>query len=139
MRKPRVLFLCTANSCRSQMAEGFLRTLAGDRFEVTSAGTTPTKLNPDAVRVMDEVGIDISSQRAKDSAEFFRERFHYVITVCKKAKERCPIFPGAIWRLDWDIEDPAEAQGGETERLAVFRRVRDEIESHVRELIAKES
>ena len=97
MNKARVLFLCTANSCRSQMAEGFLRTLAGDRFEVTSAGTTPTKLNPDAVRAMDEVGIDISGQKAKDSAEFSRERFQYVITVCKKAKERCPIFPGAIW------------------------------------------
>ena len=139
MKKTRVLFLCTANSCRSQMAEGFLRTLAGDCFEVTSAGTTPTKLNPDAVRVMDEIGIDISGQYAKDSAEFFSERFHYVITVCKKARERCPIFPGAIWRMDWDIEDPAEAQGSETERLAVFRRVREEIGSHVRELIATQS
>ncbi len=139
MRKTRVLFLCTTNSCRSQMAEGFLRTLAGDRFEVTSAGTTPTKLNPDAVRVMDEVGIDISGQWAKDSAEFFRDRFHYVITVCKKAKERCPIFPRAIWRFDWDIEDPAASEGDEAERLAVFCRVRNEIEGHVRELIAKES
>ena len=139
MNKARVLFLCTANSCRSQMAEGFLRTLAGDRFEVTSAGTTPTKLNPDAVRAMDEVGIDISGQKAKDSAEFFRERFQYVITVCKKAKERCPIFPGAIWRFDWDIEDPDAVEGDDAQRLAAFRRVRDEIEGHVRELIAKES
>ncbi len=138
MKKIRVLFLCTANSCRSQMAEGFLRHMAGDRFEVTSAGTTPTELDPVAVRVMQEVGIDISSHRAKDSAEFFRERFTYVITVCKKAKERCPIFPGAIWRLDWDIQDPAAAAGTAAERLAVFRQVRDEIEGHVRELIAKE-
>ena len=88
---------------------------------------------------MDEVGIDISRQWAKDSAEFFRERFHYVITVCKKAKERCPIFPGAIWRFDWDIEDPDAVEGDEQQRLAAFRRVRDEIESHVRELIAKEA
>jgi len=121
------------------MAEGFLRHMAGDRFEVTSAGTTPTELDPVAVRVMQEVGIDISGHCAKDSAEFFRERFDYVITVCKKAKERCPIFPGAIWRFDWDIQDPAAAERDEAERLAVFRRVRDEIEGHVRELVAKES
>ena len=139
MRKTRVLFLCTANSCRSQMAEGFLRHLAGDRFEVISAGTSPTELNPVAVRVMQEVGIDISKHWAKDTAEFFSERFQYVITVCKKAKERCPIFPGAIWRFDWDIQDPAGAEGSAADRLAVFRQVRDEIEDHVRELIARES
>jgi arsenate reductase len=139
MMKPKVLFLCTANSCRSQMAEGLLRHMARDRFEVMSAGTTPTELNPDAVRVMQEIDIDISRQRAKDSAQYFGQRFHYVITVCRKAKETCPIFPGAIWRLDWDIPDPAAAEGTEAERLAVFRRVRDEIEDHVRELIAKES
>ncbi len=131
MSKTRVLFLCTSNSCRSQMA--------GDQFEITSAGTYPTELNPEAVRVMNEIGIDISGHRAKDSAEFFRERFQYVITVCKKAKERCPIFPGAIWRLDWDIQDPAVAEGTAAERLAVFRQVRDEIENHVRELVAKEA
>ena len=113
--------------------------MAGDHFEVVSAGTTPTELNPDAARVMKEVGIDISSHWAKDSAEFFRERFQYVITVCKRAKERCPIFPGAIWRFDWDIKDPAAAEGTDAERLAEFRRVRDEIEDHVRELVAKES
>jgi len=139
MGKTRVLFLCTANSCRSQMAEGFLRHLAGERYEAISAGTSPTDLNPEAVFVMHEVGIDISKHCAKDTAEFFRERFQYVITVCKKAKERCPIFPGAIWRLDWDIEDPAAAEGDQAARLAVFRRVRDEIEKHVRELIAKDS
>ena len=139
MRKIRVLFLCTANSCRSQMAEGFLRHMAGDRFEVTSAGTTPTELNPLAVRVMQEAGIDISGQWAKDSAEFFSQRFHYVITVCKKAKEKCPIFPGAIWRFDWDIQDPDTAEGTAAERLGLFRQVRDEIEGYVRDLIAKES
>jgi arsenate reductase (thioredoxin) len=139
MRKVRVLFLCTANSCRSQMAEGFLRHMAGDRFEVTSAGTAPTELHPYAVRVMQEVGIDISTHSAKDSAKFFRERFQFVITVCKKAKERCPIFPGAIWRLDWDIHDPGAAEGTESERLEVFRQVRDEIKGRVRDLISQES
>jgi arsenate reductase len=121
------------------MAEGFLRHLAGESFEVTSAGTAPAELNPVAIQVMQEVGIDISNHWAKDSANFFRERFQYVITVCKKAKERCPIFPGAIWRLDWDIEDPAAVEGSAEERLAVFRRVRDEIEDRVRQLIAEES
>jgi arsenate reductase len=95
MMKPRVLFMCTENSCRSQTAEGFLRHLAGDRFEVTSAGTYPTELDSKAVSVMHEVGIDISSQRAKDIAGFFGQRLQYVITVRKKAKERCPIFPGS--------------------------------------------
>ena len=137
--KMRVLFLCTANSCRSQMAEGFLRHLGGDCFEVTSAGTAPTELNPLAVRVMREAGIDISNHWAKDTAEFFHERFTYVITVCKKAKERCPIFPGAIWCLDWDIQDLAVAEGSVEECLEVFRHVWDEIGEHVCELIAKES
>ncbi len=139
MGKTRVLFLSTANSCRSQMAEGFLRHLAGEHFEVKSAGTDPTELDPRAVRVMQEVGIDISGHRAKDSTEFFCERFQYVITLYEKANERRPIFPGAIWRFDWDIEDPAAAAGDEAARLAVFRRVRDEIEARVRELIAMAS
>jgi arsenate reductase (thioredoxin) len=137
--KPKVLFLCTANSCRSQMAEGFLRHLAGDRFEAASAGGNPTKLNPDAVRAMSEIGIDISGHRSKDVEEFWGQRINYVITVCDKAKEACPIFPGALWNLHWSLDDPAATKGGESERLAVFRRVRDQIEEHVREFIAKES
>ena len=139
MAKPRVLFLCTANSCRSQMAEGFLRHLAGDRFEAASAGAQATQVNPDAIRVMKEVGIDISGHRSKDVSEFQGQRFTYVVRVCDRAKETCPIFLGAFRSFDWGLDDPASAVGTEAERLAVFRRVRDETEARVREFIAKES
>ena len=120
MNMPRVLFLCTANSCRSQMAEGFLRHLAGDRFEAASARAHPTQLNPDAVSVMKERGIDISTHRSKDVTEFWKQRVQYVITVCDKAREACPIFPFALTSLDWSLDDPGAAQGTEAERLAVF-------------------
>ncbi|MGE5325656.1 MAG: arsenate reductase ArsC, partial [Deltaproteobacteria bacterium] len=95
MIKPRVLFLCTANSCRSQMAEGFLRHLGSDRFEAASAGAQASRVNPDAIRVMKEVGIDISTHRSKDASELRGQNFTYVVRVCDRAKETCPIFPGA--------------------------------------------
>src|SRR5581483_4471147 len=139
MALPRVLFLCTANSCRSQMAEGFLRHLASDRFEAASAGAQAPRVNPDAVRVMKEVGIDISAHRSKDVSEFSGQPFTYVVRVCDKAKETCPIFPGAFRYFDWGLDDPAAAEGTEVERLAVFRRVRDEIEKRVRSFIAEVS
>lgn len=139
MGLPKVLFLCTANSCRSQMAEGFLRHLGGERFEAASAGAQATQVNPDAIRVMKEAGIDISSQRSKDVSEFMGQRFTYVVRVCDRAKETCPIFPGAFRYFDWGLDDPATADGTEQDRLVVFRRVRDEIENRVREFIAKES
>jgi arsenate reductase len=121
------------------MAEGCLRHHAGDRFEVFSGGAEPGKLNPTAVDVMTEAGIDISGQHSKDVAEFLGEKFHYIIRVCNKLKETCPVLPGAIWYLDWSVEDPASAEGSPTERMTVFRRVRDEIEGRVLEFIAKES
>jgi arsenate reductase len=121
------------------MAEGFLHHLAGDRFEAASAGAQLTRVNPNAVRVMKEVGIDISAHRSKDVSEFMGQRFTYVVRVCGKAKETCPIFPGAFRHLDWNLDDPAMADGTEADRLAVFRRVRDEIGEHVRDFIAKES
>ncbi len=139
MGLPKVLFLCTANSCRSQMAEGFLRHLGGDRFEAASAGAQATQVNPDAIRVMKEAGIDISGHRSKDSSEFLGQRFIYVVRVCDRAKETCPIFPGAFKYLDWPFDDPAVVKGTEVERMSVFRRVRDEIENRVLEFIAKES
>lgn len=129
--KPKVMFLCTENSCRSQMAEGFLRHFAGDRFEVFSAGAEPTALNPSATAVMNEIGIDISRQHSKDIAQFLGQSFHYVIRVCDKVKERCPVLPGAIWYLDWNLEDPAQAEGSSEQRLDVFRRVRDAIDTHI--------
>jgi len=133
MSEAKVLFLCTGNSCRSQMAEGFLRQLAGDRFEVFSAGTKPVGVNPDAIAVMKEIGVDISQQSSKGVAGLVGSYFPYVITVCDKAKESCPIFPGVYQRLHWSFEDPASARGTEEERLAVFRRVRDEISRAVAE------
>ena len=135
-QKPRVLFLCTHNSARSQMAEGMLRDLAADRFEVYSAGTEATHVRPLAIRAMDEMGIDISGQESKTLERYVGEPFDYVITVCDEANEACPFFPGAKSRLHWSFEDPSQATGSEEERLAVFRRVRDEIRERIgRELV----
>ena len=129
--KTRVLFLCTHNSARSQMAEGLLRNLAGDRFEAMSAGTEATHVRPLAIRAMDEVGVDISHQESKTLDRYLKEPFDYVITVCDDANETCPFFPGARERLHWSFEDPSKAEGSEEERLEVFRRVRDGIRDRV--------
>src|SRR5689334_14650577 len=126
----RVLILCTGNSARSQMAEGLLRNLAGDRFEVESAGVAPTRVRSEAVTAMREIGIDISQQRSKSVDEFTGQPFDYVITVCDNANEQCPVFPANTKRIHWSFEDPAAAEGDEAARLAVFRRVRDEILEH---------
>jgi arsenate reductase len=130
--KPRVLFLCTGNSARSQMAEAFLRSFAGDRFDVVSAGTDPVPVNPRAIGVMTERGMDISHQRSRGVKEFLGRGVPYLITVCDQANERCPIIPGAVNRLHWSFEDPAAAKGPDEERICVSRRVRDEIEAAVR-------
>lgn len=131
-RKVKVLFFCTENSCRSQMAEGFLRNLGRNRFDVVSAGTEPAGLNPMAVEVMREVGIDLSSYYSKAIDAFLSEQFDDVITVCDRARESCPVFPGKHKALHWSFDDPAAAQGPPEQRLAVFRRVRNEIDGHVR-------
>jgi arsenate reductase (thioredoxin) len=123
----RVLILCTGNSARSQMAEGLLRHDAGGAFKVFSAGTKPTQVRPEAVAVMREAGIDISGQRSKSVDEFEGQDFNYVITVCDNAKQSCPVFPAKTKRIHWSIEDPAAVQGSEEERLAAFRRIRDEL------------
>ena len=128
----RVLFLCTGNSCRSQMAEGFLRHFAGGRMESLSAGTRPTDLNPLAVRAMAEICIDISRQRSKGPDTFADRRVDFVITVCNRANDNCPVYPASTERLHWDLDDPAEATGTRDERMTVFRRVRDEIHHRVR-------
>jgi len=131
--KPTVLFLCTGNSARSQMAEGYLHHTASDRFTAMSAGIDPKGLNPLAVEVMREIGIDISDQRSKDVVSLLGQHIPYVVTVCDNAKERCPIFPGTWKFLHWSFEDPAAAQGTHEVRLAVFRKVRDQIISHIDE------
>lgn len=133
--KKRVLILCTGNSARSQMAEGLLRHIAGDRFEVESAGVEPSHVRPQAIEAMRERGIDISEHRSKSVDEFAGQEFDYVITVCDNANERCPVFPGKTERLHWSFDDPAAAEGDEAARLAVFRRVRDEIANHLCEFI----
>ncbi len=125
--KARVLFLCTHNSARSQMAEGLLRDLAGDRFEVHSAGTEATSVRPQAARVMGELGVDISGQESKTLDRYLGEPFDYVITVCDEANEACPFFPGAKRRLHWSLPDPSRADGTEEERVEVFRSVRDRL------------
>jgi arsenate reductase (thioredoxin) len=123
--KTRILFLCTHNSARSQMAEGLLRHLAGDRFEAMSAGTEATRVRPLTIRAMQEIGIDISGQESKTLDRYLHEPFDYVITVCDDANEACPFIPGAQSRLHWSFEDPSRAEGSEEVRLAVFRSVRD--------------
>ena len=130
--KKKILFLCTGNSCRSQMAEGIMRKYFGDKFEVFSAGTNPSSLNPYAVRVMNETGIDISSHSSKSIELFLDESFDYVITVCDAAKEQCPIFSGNVEeKLHWSFEDPADAEGSEKEVLEKFREVRDLIKDKI--------
>lgn len=129
--KKKILVLCTGNSCRSQMAEGYLRHLAGDRFEVTSAGLEPSVVNPRAIQVMQEDGVDISGHTSKDVEQFIGQQFDYIITVCDNARERCPFFPGQAERIHWSFEDPAAAKGTEEEILAVFRRVRDQIKDRI--------
>jgi arsenate reductase (thioredoxin) len=134
--KKRVLFLCTGNSARSQMAEGLLRNLAGDRFDAHSAGTHPVGINPLAIEAMREVGVDISRHTSKSVDSFLGEPFDFVITACDNAKEHCPLFPGDGVRLHWSFDDPAAAKGDHEERLRVFRRVRDEIAGKISGFVA---
>ncbi|VVB97544.1 Protein ArsC [uncultured archaeon] len=133
MKKKKVLFLCTENSCRSQMAEGILRHLRGNEFEVFSAGIRPSVVNPTAIKVMAEIGIDISNHKSKSVEEFKGMIFDFIITTCDAARETCPVFPGKARRLHWSFDDPAVARGSEEEILSVFRKVRDEIGVRIQE------
>lgn len=123
--------LCTANSARSQMAEGFFRCLAGDRFKVFSAGTAPRPINPLAIEVMQEIGIDISNQKSKSITELLGQEFTYIITVCDKAKQTCPVFQGKYQKIDWSLEDPAQVQGSRDDKLTVFRKVRNQLKENI--------
>jgi arsenate reductase (thioredoxin) len=126
--KPTVLILCTGNSCRSHLAEGILRAAAGDLLDVQSAGSKPAGyVHPLAVQVMQEIGIDISGHRSKPMSEFLQQPIETVVTVCGNADQACPTFPGQVNRYHWGFDDPAHAIGTDAEKLAVFRRVRDEI------------
>lgn len=136
--KKRVLILCTGNSARSQMAEGLLRHIAGDRFDVESAGVEPTNVRPEAIETMAEAGIDISDHRSKSVDEFAGQNFDYIITVCDNAKESCPVFPGDAKRVHWPLDDPAAVEGTHAERLAAFRKVRNEAASRLKMLLSRQ-
>jgi len=129
--RKRILFLCTGNSARSQMAEGLMRHEAGDLFDVFSAGTKPSLVRPEAIAVMKEIGIDISAHRSKSVDEFLGQELDTVITVCDHANESCPVFPGHTQRLHWPFEDPASVQGTEDQREGAFRKVRDQIRARI--------
>ena len=132
MSQARILFLCTGNSCRSQMAEGWARFLGKGRVEAFSAGTHPKPIHPLAIQVMAEVGVDIADQQSKSVDQFIDQRFDFVITVCDRAKEACPVWPGARSQAHWSFDDPAEGTGSHAQQLVIFRRVRDEIRQRLR-------
>ena len=134
--KQKVLFVCTGNSCRSQMAEGMLMHYGKDKFEVFSAGLEPSYIHPLAIKAMAESGIDLTGQHSKTVNELLEEEFSYVITVCDSAKERCPVFPGKYNAIHWSIEDPASAEGTETERMKNFRRVCQDILERINDFIS---
>lgn len=134
--KKKVLFLCTHNSCRSQMAEGIVNHYMGDAFQAFSAGTEATRVNPGAIAVLKELGIDISGHRSKTIGEFEGESFDYVITLCGDANEKCPLFFGGVERLHMGFDDPSRASGSEEERMTQFRQVRDEIKTKLLEFFA---
>lgn len=127
--KQRILFLCTHNSCRSQMAEGLVNHYMGDRFEAFSAGTEATSVNPMAIAILSEIGIDISRHHSKTMDQFSGESFDYVVTLCGDANEKCPLFFGGVERIHMGFYDPSKAIGTEEEVMAEFRKVRDEIKT----------
>ncbi len=141
MKKTRVLFLCTGNSARSQMAEAFLRHHAGDRFEAYSAGLEPKGIHPLTIRVMEEIGIGLEGHTSKPLSDYMgRVHFGYLVTVCGDAEEQCPsVFPGMGQRLHWGLEDPAAFIGSDAEKLEKFRQVRDQLEQEIQEWVAEES
>lgn len=137
--RQRVLFVCTHNSARSQMAEGLLRSMAGDRFEVQSAGTVATSVRPEAIEVMAEIGVDIGSQSSKTLAPFMAERIDLLITVCDQAREACPTLPGVARQRHWSVDDPSAASGDRDARLAAFRSARDDLRDRIAAFLADDA
>lgn len=135
----RVLFLCTHNSARSQMAEALLRNLAGEKFETFSAGTEQTRVHPLAIRAMQDLGVDMSGHRSKTLDEYRDREFDFVITVCDRANESCPVFPGRGKRIHWSFDDPSAATGDDEQRLAAFRTIRDDIRDRLIAFAAEEA
>lgn len=139
MDKSKVLFLCTQNAARSQMAEGLLRALYGGQYEVFSAGSTPAVVNPYAIAVMAEAGIDISKHRSKSVTEFFGQHMDYVVTVCSKAQSSCPVFPGDVHRMHRSFDDPAARTGTDEEIRSSFRDIRDQLRQWIMETFDPEN
>ncbi|MFO7820428.1 MAG: arsenate reductase ArsC [Halanaerobacter sp.] len=140
MRKAKVLFICTGNSARSQMAEAFLREYDSDNFEAYSGGLNAEGIHPMTKQVMQEAGLDISDQESKEISRFLgRKHFGFLVTVCRNAEENCPTFPDVSTRLFWDLEDPKAFEGSEEEKLAKFREIRDEVEERVKNFIKEHS
>ena len=139
MSKQRVLFICTHNSARSQMAEAMLRIWAADAFETFSAGTEATSVRPEAIAVMDEIGIDISGQQSKTLDRYLDQPFYWVITVCDTARQNCPVFPGVEQTAHWGVDDPTDAAGSDGTRLEAFRQARDDLRNRIRLFIAAAS
>ena len=140
MEKIKILIVCIHNAARSQIAEAFLKSMAGDRFEVYSAGLEPTTINPFAIETMKEVGIDISGNKTKSVFDFYKQgkTFHYVISVCEEARQRCPIFPGLLTKnIHWNFEDPAEFRGTHEEKIEKMRKLREQIKFKVEEFITQ--
>lgn len=135
MNKTKVLFLCSSNSARSQMAEAFLRRYGNDRFDAFSAGLEASEINLYTIKVMEEKGVKLDGQFSKNLDKYLKDQFDFLITVCSKAEEKCPFFPGVSVRLHWPLEDPAAVEGSDEEKLAVFRKVRDQIESKIIDFI----
>jgi len=133
--RPRVLFVCTHNSARSQMAEGLLRALGGDRFEALSAGTEATSVRPEAIRVMDEIGIDISRQESKTLQPFLGQSLAWLITVCDQARESCPTLPGVAQQSHWSIDDPSAVRGSDEDRMDAFRQARDVLRARIQTFV----
>ena len=136
--RKRALILCTGNSARSQMAEGLLREMAGDRFDVNSAGVAPSHVRSEAIEAMREIGMDISQYRSKSIDEFLSQPFDYVITVCDNASQHCPVFPGQYKRIHWSIEDPAAIEGDDHTRLEAFRNARDDLRNRLSQFLKSE-
>ena len=134
----RILVLCTGNSARSQMGEGLFRHEGRGACEVASAGTNPSEVRPEAIAVMKEIGIDIAGQRSKSIKEFDGQAFDFVVTVCDSARDNCPVFPARTERIHWSLEDPAAIRGSEAERLAAFRKIRDQLRERVQAFFASQ-
>ncbi len=134
-KKEKIIFICTGNACRSQIAEGILRSMAGDKFDVFSAGSHPTKVHPMSIKVMKEIGIDITSHTSDPISNFLNENIDIVVTVCNNADKACPVFPGKVERIHWRIKDPFKGWGSDRDDLDNFTRTRDDLNERIKNFL----